>query len=308
MILNLIKLARPKQWVKNFFVFAPLLFSKHVFDSNYVIAALFAFVVFCLSSSTVYIINDIMDVESDRSHPKKKFRPIASGEISVRQALIFLAVLIGIIVLMFFFQKPIFIFVISLYFLTNLIYSLKIKSIVLLDVFFISFGFMLRVLGGAAAISVSVSSWMILTTIFISLFLAISKRRGELSQVVNHENIEKQRKVLREYSVEFADQLNTIAAAGTIISYALYTVSERTVLTFGTDKLIYTTPFVIYGIFRYMYLMHKKNLGESPTTIVTKDIPIMLNVLLYFIVCIVIIYKPAIPVLSNLTRFIFPDF
>ncbi|RPI19646.1 MAG: decaprenyl-phosphate phosphoribosyltransferase [Ignavibacteriae bacterium] len=308
MILDLIKLARPKQWVKNFFVFAPLLFSKHVFDANYAIASLSAFVVFCLSSSTVYIINDIMDVESDRSHPKKKFRPIASGEISIKQALIFLTVLIGIIILMFFFQKPIFVFVIILYFLSNYIYSVKIKSIVLLDVFFISFGFMLRVLGGAAAISVAVSSWMILTTIFISLFLAISKRRGELSQVVNHENIEKQRKVLREYSVEFADQLNTIAAAGTIISYALYTVSERTVTTFGTDKLIYTTPFVIYGIFRYMYLMHKKNLGESPTTIVTKDIPIMINVIIYFVACILIIYKPVIPVISNLAKLIFTEF
>lgn len=306
MILNLIKLARPKQWVKNFFVFAPLLFSKHVFDINFLVMAISAFIVFCLSSSTVYILNDIMDVESDRSHPKKKFRPIASGEISVKQALTFLSVLVVIIIFMFFFQKPVFVFVIILYFLSNLIYSVKIKSIVLLDVFFISFGFMLRVLGGAAAISVAVSSWMILTTIFISLFLAISKRRGELSQVVNHENIEKQRKVLREYSVEFADQLNTIAAAGTIISYALYTVSERTVTTFGTDKLIYTTPFVIYGIFRYMYLMHKKNLGESPTSIVTKDIPIMFNVLIYFIACIVIIYKPVIPVFSNLVKYIFP--
>jgi 4-hydroxybenzoate polyprenyltransferase len=306
MILNLLKLARPKQWIKNFFVFAPLIFSKHVFEADFLIASLSAFFVFCISSSTVYIINDIMDVESDRSHPKKKYRPIASGEVSVRQALIFLAVLIGIIIFMFFFQKPVFVFVIILYFVTNLIYSVKVKSIVLLDVFFISFGFMLRVLGGAAAISVAISSWMILTTIFISLFLAISKRRGELSQVINHENIEKQRKVLREYSVEFADQLNTIAAAGTIISYALYSVSERTVITFGTDKLIYTTPFVIYGIFRYMYLMHKKNLGESPTSIVTKDIPIMINVFFWFIACVMIIYKPVIPGISNLIKFIFP--
>jgi 4-hydroxybenzoate polyprenyltransferase len=177
---------------------------------------------------------------------------------------------------------------------------------VLLDVFFISFGFILRVLGGAAAINVSVSSWMVLTTIFISLFLGISKRRAELSLVNNQENIEKQRKVLRDYSVEFADQLNTIAAAGTIISYALYTVSERTVLTFGTEKLIYTTPFVIYGIFRYMYLIHKKNLGESPSSIVTKDIPIVLTVLIWFAACVVIIYKPHIPFISELFRIIFP--
>ena len=307
MIPHLIKLARPKQWVKNLFVFAPLLFSRHIFEPGYVINSLEAFFTFCLTSSAVYIINDILDVESDRAHPKKKYRPIASGEISIKQAVIFLIVLLVIIILTFFFQNPAFIFLTVLYFIINLFYSLKIKSVVLLDVFFISFGFILRVLGGAAAISVPVSSWMVLTTIFISLFLAISKRRGELSQVINHENIEKQRPVLKEYSVEFADQLNTIAAAGTIISYALYTVSERTVATFGTEKLIYTTPFVIYGIFRYMYLMHKKNLGESPTSIVTKDIPILLNVICWFIVCVLIIYYKRGHLLPDFLRLILPQ-
>jgi 4-hydroxybenzoate polyprenyltransferase len=247
-----------------------------------------------------------MDAEADRSHPKKRYRPIASGEITPVQASAYLVVLLVIIIFLLFFERPVFVFVIVLYLLSNLLYSWKIKSIVLLDVFFISFGFILRVLGGAAAINVSVSSWMVLTTIFISLFLGISKRRAELSLVNNQENIEKQRKVLRDYSVEFADQLNTIAAAGTIISYALYTVSERTVLTFGTEKLIYTTPFVIYGIFRYMYLIHKKNLGESPSSIVTKDIPIVLTVLIWFAACVVIIYKPHIPFISELFRIIFP--
>jgi 4-hydroxybenzoate polyprenyltransferase len=306
MILNLIKLSRPKQWIKNFFVFAPLVFSRHVFELSFLSASLYAFIVFCLASSSVYVLNDIMDVESDRSHPRKKYRPIASGEVTPSQGMLFLLVLMIVILALLFFERPVFIFVVILYLLTNLLYSWKIKSIVLLDIFFISFGFILRVLGGAAAIDVSVSSWMILTTIFISLFLGISKRRAELSQVPNQDNIEKQRRVLRDYSVEFADELNTIAAAGTIISYALYTVSERTVFTFGTEKLIYTTPFVIYGIFRYMFLIHKKNLGESPTTIVTKDIPIMLNVVIWFAACIVIIYKPNIPLLSKLIKFIFP--
>jgi len=247
-----------------------------------------------------------MDVESDRVHPKKKYRPIASGEVSVKQAMIFLVFLIVVIIAALIFQRPVFSFVIVLYLITNLLYSLKVKSIVLLDVFFISFGFMLRVLGGAAAIGVTVSSWMILTTIFISLFLAISKRRSELSQTLNKENIDKQRKVLKEYSVEFADQINTIAAAGTIISYALYTVSERTVSTFGTEKLIYTTPFVIYGIFRYMYLMHQKNLGESPTSIVTKDIPIILDVLGWFAFSLLIIYRESIPYVPQLMQKLYP--
>ncbi len=307
MILNLIKLSRPKQWIKNFFVFAPILFSKHFFEPSYLLNSIEAFVTFCLTSSAVYIINDIMDAESDRAHPKKKYRPIASGETSVPQALIFLGVLLILIIFSFFFQSKVFMFVIIVYFVTNFLYSSIIKRVVLLDVFFISFGFMLRVLGGAAAISVPISSWMVLTTIFISLFLAISKRRAELSQVVNHENIEKQRPVLKEYSVEFADQLNTIAAAGTIISYALYTVSDRTLATFGTEKLIYTTPFVIYGIFRYMYLMHKKNLGESPTSIVVKDIPILLNVICWFLVCLLIIYTNKIPFIPDIMKVLIPQ-
>ena len=306
MIIHLFRLIRPKQWIKNFFVFAPLLFSRHIFHLEYVIPSLAAFIIFSLASSAVYIINDIMDVESDRVHPKKKYRPIASGEVSVKQATIFLVIIVVGIAIGLVFQNPVFSFVIVLYLITNLLYSLKVKSIVLLDVFFISFGFMLRVLGGAAAIGVSVSCWMILTTIFISLFLAISKRRSELSQIVNKENIDKQRKVLKEYSVEFADQINTIAAAGTIISYALYTVSERTVATFGTEKLIYTTPFVIYGIFRYMYLMHQKNLGESPTSIVTKDIPIILDVLAWFVFSILIIYRQSIPYLPQLLQKLYP--
>jgi 4-hydroxybenzoate polyprenyltransferase len=306
MIGKLIKLSRPKQWIKNFFVFAPLIFSRHVFDLAFLLPSLLSFFIFCLASSSVYVFNDIMDAESDRSHPKKKFRPIASGEISINQGVVFLIFLIAAVIVLCIFQSKYFILVIILYIVTNFLYSMKIKSIVLLDVFFISLGFMLRVLGGAAAIDVTISSWMILTTIFFSLFLAISKRRGELSQVVNQENIEKQRKVLRDYSVEFADQLNTIAAAGAIISYALYSVSERTVATFGTDKLIYTTPFVIYGIFRYMFLMHKKNLGESPTSIVTKDVPIMLTVLLWFLTCIFIIYRTKFHLISEFLRGILP--
>lgn len=306
MILHLIRLIRPKQWIKNFFVFAPLLFSRHVFHLDYLFLSISAFFIFSLASSAVYIINDILDVESDRVHPKKKYRPIASGELSVKQALVFLVVLVAIIIITLVFQRPIFAFVIVLYLITNLLYSLKVKSIVLLDVFFISFGFMLRVLGGAAAIGVPVSSWMVLTTIFISLFLAISKRRSELSQTLNKENIDKQRKVLKEYSVEFADQINTIAAAGTIISYALYTVSERTVNTFGTEKLIYTTPFVIYGIFRYMYLMHQKNLGESPTSIVTKDIPIIIDVISWFVFSLIIIYRANIPYIQQIIEKLYP--
>ena len=153
---------------------------------------------------------------------------------------------------------------------------------------------MLRVEGGAAAIEVPISSWMILTTIFLSLFLAISKRRAELTGSEN-DNFENQRKVLSHYDVAFADQMNTVAVTGTIICYALYTVSSKAVNTFHTENLIYTTPFVIYGLFRYLYLLHRKNLGESPELIVTKDISLIINIILWFTFSFLIIYRNKIP-------------
>lgn len=289
-ILKLITLIRPKQWLKNLFVFAAILFAGQLLNLNFFAKNFVAFLAFCGVSGLVYIINDITDIEADRVHKKKRFRPLASGDVSINQAKIFFVILAVITAALCYMLNLYFSLVVIAYFFINLLYSLWVKDIVIVDVFFISFGFMLRVVGGAAAISVSISSWMILTTIFISLFLAISKRRAELSQAES-ENINKQRKVLTHYDITFTDQMNTVAATGTIICYALYTVSEKTTSTFHTDNLIYTTPFVIYGIFRYLYLLHKKNLGENPEQIVTKDIPLIIDVILWFIVSVAIIYK-----------------
>ncbi len=288
--LKLIELIRPKQWIKNMFVFAAILFAGELLHFENLIKSLVAFFAFCGVSSAVYIINDITDVESDRVHKDKRFRPLASGAISVKSAQIFFVIIAVITILLSLRLNTGFQIIVASYFLINLIYSLKVKDVVLLDVFFISAGFLGRVVAGALAINVPLSSWMLLTTIFISLFLAISKRRAELSQV-EAGNIEKQRKVLSQYDIVFTDQINTIAATGTIICYALYTVSEKAVKTFQTDALIYTTPFVIFGIFRYMYLLHKKNLGESPSSIVTKDIPIIITTVLWGLISIFIIYK-----------------
>jgi 4-hydroxybenzoate polyprenyltransferase len=249
-----------------------------------------AFFAFCGISSSIYILNDIADIEADRVHKKKRYRPLASGEVTITEARIFFVFLMIATFAVCYFLSYKFTIVVFTYFIINLLYSFYVKNVVLLDVFFISLGFMLRVAGGAFAIEVTISSWMILTTIFISLFLAISKRRAELSQS-NSDSLDKQRKVLNHYTISFTDQLNTIAATGTILSYALYTVSEKTISTFHSDKLIYTTPFVIYGIFRYMYLTHQKNMGESPTQIVTKDLPIIVNALLWLLMSFFIIYK-----------------
>ena len=258
-ILKLISLARPKQWMKNLFVFAPILFAGQLLNFDLMLKNILAFIAFSLTSSVVYIINDIVDREADRAHKKKRFRPLASGEVNVKESVLFAAVIGLIAVIILFKLSYVFSIVVGIYLILNIMYTIKLKHIVILDVFIISLGFMLRVEGGAAAISVPISSWMILTTMFLSLFLAISKRRAELS-ASEIDNVENQRKVLGHYDISFTDQMNTVAVTGTIICYALYTVSDRTVNTFHTENLIYTTPFVIYGMFRYLYLLHKKNL------------------------------------------------
>jgi len=187
----------------------------------------------------------------------------------------------------------------ALYFVMNISYSLFLKEIVLIDVFVIAIGFMLRVVGGAFVIDVPISSWLILTTMFLSLFLAVAKRRGELvmleTQIETGQGAQPAtRKVLDQYSVEFAEQLCTICAAGFVISYALYTVSDRTVAVFGTEKLVYTTPFVLYGVFRYLYLLHKRNLGENPTEVVLTDVPMILNFIAYAVAMVVIVYYKSV--------------
>jgi len=292
-ILKLISLARPKQWMKNLFVFAPILFAGQLLNLDIMLKNILAFIAFSLTSSVVYIINDIVDRDADRAHKKKRFRPLASGEVNVRESVIFAAIIFILTVLILFKLSYVFSIVVGIYLVLNILYTLKLKHIVILDVFIISLGFMLRVEGGAAAIAVPISSWMILTAMFLSLFLAISKRRAELS-ASEIENIENQRKVLGHYDIAFTDQMNTVAVTGTIICYALYTVSDRTVNTFHTENLIYTTPFVIYGMFRYLYLLHKKNLGESPEQIVTKDISLIINIILWFASAFIIIYKSKI--------------
>jgi 4-hydroxybenzoate polyprenyltransferase len=290
-LISLIVLIRPKQWLKNvLFVFAAIIFAGQLFNFHSLYLNIIAFCAFCGVSGMTYIINDITDIEADRIHKKKRFRPLASGEVTINEAKVFFVIIAVITTVLCYRLGIYFASIVIIYFIMNIFYSLWVKNIVILDVFFISLGFMLRVVGGAASISVSVSSWMILTTIFISLFLAISKRRAELSNV-DSENKDKQRKVLSQYDITFTDQMNTVAATGTIICYALYTVSEKATFTFHTDNLIYTTPFVIYGIFRYLYLIHKKNLGENPEQIVIKDIPLIINSILWFLVSVFIIYK-----------------
>jgi 4-hydroxybenzoate polyprenyltransferase len=285
-----IRLLRSSQWSKNFFVFAPLVFSRNLFEPILLLQAVKGFIAFCLMSSSVYIINDIFDRSEDTSHPVKRNRPIASGEISVSGGFIVSVLLLVITVVISCFLPIRFLLVIVFYFVMQFFYSFKLKRIVILDMFIIAAGFMLRVISGAEAISVQVSSWIILCTMFLSLFLAAAKRRGELV-LLSEVNNSMQRKVLKEYSVDFITYMMIISATGMAISYALYTVAGRTVTVFGTENLIFTTIFVLFGIFRYFYLVVNKKMGENPVAILTKDVPTLINLCLWFLACLAIIYR-----------------
>jgi 4-hydroxybenzoate polyprenyltransferase len=290
MIKNYFRLLRVPQWIKNLFVFVPLMFSLHLFEADYFIPTLKAFIIFCLASSFIYIINDIIDVKADAAHPKKKFRPLPSGKISKQSAWIAAIVIFLLLILLSFYSPIEFIYFLASFILLNIIYSMYFKHIVILDVFSIAAGFTIRVLGGAAIIDVPVSSWLILTTMFISLFLGVMKRHSELEQITELDTTPT-RRVLAEYSLTFTNQMATVAAAGVIICYALYTVSQRTVSVFGTENLIYTTPFVVFGIFRFMYLEYLNQKGENTTNIMLTDLPMIMTVILYIATTVLIVYK-----------------
>jgi 4-hydroxybenzoate polyprenyltransferase len=290
MLKNYFNLLRIPQWIKNFFIFVPLVFSQHLFEPEYVKLSLLGFIIFSLVSSSIYIINDLIDINEDKLHPVKKFRPIPAGLIVKNIAIATAFILaVGSFALLSLTNIKFGGTVIT-YFLITILYSLKLKNIVILDVFTIAAGFMLRILGGAFIINVEISSWLILTTMFISLFLAVMKRRSEL-KFVSTDDAGSTRKVLVHYSTEFIDQMSTVTSAGVIICYALYTVSQRTVTIFKTEHLIYTTPFVVFGIFRYMFLVYIGKKGENTTEILVSDLPMIFNIIIYVLVVIAIIYN-----------------
>jgi 4-hydroxybenzoate polyprenyltransferase len=279
---------RLQQWIKNLFIFAALIFSANFFHVPDLIVTVFGFCFFSISASGVYIINDIADIEMDKLHPIKSKRPLPAGRLTkknaVTAALICIVIgLMGSIIL-----NKIFALIILLYIILNLFYSWKLKEIVILDVMTISAGFVLRVISGAVIINVPTSEWLIICTILLSLFLGFSKRRHELFLLDEHAI--DHRIVLQHYSPIFLDQMISIVTATTVMSYALYTISNETVQKFGTTHLIYTVPFVLYGIFRYLYLVHKREEGGNPAKLALTDLPLLINIILWFITVLLIIY------------------
>jgi len=279
---------RLQQWIKNLFLFAALVFSGNLFVVHDVVLVVEGFLLFSLASSAVYLFNDISDLENDKLHPVKSLRPLPSGKLRVGPALAGSILLAATGLLGGYLIRPQFSLVLILYLLINLLYSLKLKEIVILDVMTISAGFVLRVVAGAVLINVPTSEWLIICTLLLSLFLGFSKRRNELT--VLEEQADIHRSVLAQYSPYFLDQMIGIVTASTVMSYALYTISEETVRKFGTNRLFYTVPFVLYGIFRYLYLVHKKEAGGNPARLALTDVPLLINISLWILTATIIIY------------------
>jgi 4-hydroxybenzoate polyprenyltransferase len=278
---------RPKQWTKNGVVFAALIFSQHLGDPSSVERSALAFVIFCFLSSAVYLLNDVFDLANDRAHPDKCRRPVAVGEVPP-----VLAVATGLslgagALLAGYFLSPRLAAIGAVYLVSNLLYSIWLKKVVILDVMVISMGFVLRAVAGGLVIQVEVSAWLILCTILLSLFLALCKRRQELNQL---ENATEYRGILKEYSIEYLDQMITIVTAATIVAYSSYTLSADVQQKLGTAYLYLTVPFVIYGIFRYLYLIHRKEMGGSPTEALLADRPLLGSIMLWVAAAVLILY------------------
>jgi 4-hydroxybenzoate polyprenyltransferase len=289
MILSeLVKSTRPQQWLKNFFVFAPLLFSQNVLNGPLALRSLQAFLVFCLISGAVYIFNDLRDLEEDKQHPLKSLRPLASGGITKAQAVTLFLVLTVFSLGWAFFININFLVCVAAYFILQIAYSLRLKHIVILDVFIIAAGFLLRVVAGGFAIEVYLSPWLLICTLLLALFLAMSKRRHEL--ILLQENASAHRPILKEYSPHLLDQMISVVTASVVVAYCLYTISEETVAKFETTSLIFTVPFVIYGIFRYLYLVHQKAQGGSPEMLLLKDKPLLVDLFLWILTAGLILY------------------
>lgn len=286
---NLFLSLRPHQWTKNLIVLAALIFAEQVSHLPSVLAALGAFFLFCLLSGAVYLVNDLVDLDRDRLHPVKSKRPLAAGDLSPSLAKAAAVTIAATALGGSFLLGTTFGLVALGYFALMAGYSFILKNVVILDVLVVSFGFVLRAIAGAVAINVAFSNWFLVCTMLLALFLALNKRRHELTLLAG--GAIEHRKILGEYSPYLLDQMIAVVTASTVVSFAFYTQAPETVSKFGTDRLIWTLPFVLYGIFRYLYLVHKKDEGGNPSRVLLNDRPLLAAVALWTAAVIAII-KP----------------
>ena len=288
MFVSLVKLARPSQWLKNGVVLAALIFSGEAMHMAALEIGALAVLVFCLLSSSAYILNDLVDCENDRHHPLKKDRPIASGRVSKPVAMLCGAGLLVVALGGAWYVNRSFFVISLLFFGLNLSYSFWLKNVVIVDAMSIAVGFVLRAYAGAFAIGVPASKWLLINTLFLALFLAFGKRRHEL--VFLEGDAASHRTILSKYSPYLLDQLIGVVTASVAVVYMLYTFSSEVSTKLGTENLFMTIPFVVYGIFRYLYLIHKEERGGSPTEVLISDRPIMINVILWLATVVAVLY------------------
>ncbi len=287
-IRTILQLVRPQQWVKNGVVLAGVIFSGAAHDTNRLLIALAATGIFCLLSSAVYMINDVIDAEADRNHPVKSSRPIAAGRISPRTAIVSAIILAIVALVPAWLLHHFFFGVAAGYLVLNLLYSLWLKHIVIIDVMSIAAGFVLRALAGAVVINVVFSGWLLIASFLLALFLGFGKRRHELILLEN--GGADHRRILRSYSSYFLDQLIGVVTPSVVVCYLIYVISPEVTQKLHTQYLYLTVPFVIYGIFRYLYLIHQEARGGSPTEILLTDRPILVTVLLWLVTVLLLLY------------------
>ena len=281
---------RPEQWTKNLVVFAGLIFGGRLFHADSIAIAIAAFAIFCGLSSAAYLINDVADREADQQHPLKRARPIASGQLAVQTAVVAATVFSVVSLAGAFAVSWQLGLMAGLYLAVLLAYSLALKHAVILDVLTIAAGFVVRAVAGAVAIEVPISSWLLVCTTLLALFLGLSKRRHELTLL--GESATWHRRILEEYSPYLLDQMISVVTASTLIAYSVYATSADTAARLGTNRLGLTIPFVLYGIFRYLYLVHQKSEGGSPSMLLLNDRPLLACVALWSISVVLLLYSP----------------
>lgn len=280
---------RVYQWTKNLLVLAALIFAKQVMDPAQLLRSLAAFAAFCMAASATYLFNDFLDIEKDRAHPKKRMRPLASGALSIPAAWVMIIVLFAGSVAMGFTIRVPFLLSLLFYIALTISYSLFLKHFVIIDVMAVALGFVTRAMAGALALNVTFSNWLVVCSLFLALFLGLSKRRSEI--VLLEDDAQNHRRVLLHYTVHYLDQLILIVAGGALITYTIYTCSPEVVARLGTDKLYLTLPFVLYGLFRYLFLVHERTGGGDPSSTLIQDPPLGITVILWAVACTIIIYS-----------------
>lgn len=295
LIFNIIRAMRPQQWVKNFLVFAALVFSKNLLALDHLVLVVATFGIFCLLSGSIYLYNDLKDVLKDRQHPIKCHRPIASGQLSERTALIASIILASIAVISsallawrFELTNKHLLTCVLAYLALQICYTKWLKHMVIIDVMSIAAGFLLRMVAGGTAISIYPSTWVLICTTLLALFLGFGKRRHEIMQM--QDKMDQTRTILKEYSPYFLDQMISVVTASTVVAYSLYTMDEQVIAKLGTENLNLTIPFVLFAIFRYLYLVHQKETGGNPTQTLLTDPPILVCIGFWFLTVNLILY------------------